>query len=210
VDDTALQQLLDDARAGDHTAFEAIHALLEAPLLRFTRRLVGDEQTAQDVVQETLMTLYLHLASIDPPAKLRPFCFRVARNRCYDLLRRSGRFEQVELPDDDMPRVRVSFTGHSEKPLDDTTHWLLLHLEVREAMERLPELQRQTLLLYAEEGMSYGEISEIMGVSIGTVKSRLFYAKRMLRGSLRRETLAAIMSEMGETEVMSDESKVMS
>jgi RNA polymerase sigma-70 factor (ECF subfamily) len=189
--------LLRRAQSGDEAAFAALLALLEPPLLRFVARLLGDGFAAQDVVQETLLTLYLHLADMDPPAKLRPFAFRVARNRCYDLLRRSGRFEQVELADEDLLRVRLSFTGESDVPLDDATHWLLLHMEVREAMQHLPELQRQTLLLYAEESMAYQEIAEVMGVSIGTVKSRLFYAKRTLRSLLRRETLAAIMHEMG-------------
>jgi RNA polymerase sigma-70 factor (ECF subfamily) len=193
VDDN-IPSLLAQAQAGDHAAFEALHGAFMLPLLRFTRRLVPSNEEAEDIVQETFMTLYLHLGQIDPPEKLRPFLYRVARNRCYDRLRRSGRYEQIEWDEDDaQPRVRVSFAGQSAQSNDDdAAHWLMLHLEVKAAMESLPELQRQTLLLYAEDELSYQEIADIMEVSIGTVKSRIFHAKRGLRRLLPRETLAAI------------------
>lgn len=187
--------LLAQAQAGDHPSFEALHQHFAPPLLRFTRRLVGSEEEAEDIVQESFMTLYLNLGQIDPPEKLRPFLYRVARNRCYDRLRRSGRYEQIDWDEERAPaRVRLSFSADQNRQADadDAVHWLLLHLEVKQAMEALPELQRQTLLLFADEGLSYGEIAEVMDVSIGTVKSRLFHAKRGLRRLLRRETLDAI------------------
>jgi RNA polymerase sigma-70 factor (ECF subfamily) len=193
---------LAQAQAGDHAAFEALHEALLPALLRFVRRLAGDGD-AEDIVQETFMTLYLHLGQIAPPEKLRPFLYRVARNRCYDRLRRSGRFEQIEWDEDDAaPRVRLSFTQDGDAPsADDAAHWLLIQLAVKEAMERLPELQRQTLVLYAEEELSYAEIAEVMDVSIGTVKSRLFHAKRGLRRLLPPETLAEIEEESRITEM---------
>jgi RNA polymerase sigma-70 factor (ECF subfamily) len=79
---------------------------------------------------------------------------------------------------------------------EELAHWLLIHLEVQEAMERLPELQRQALILYAEEGLAYAEIAEIMETSVGTVKSRLHYAKKLLRGLLRPETLRSLDEEL--------------
>ncbi|MBK8136853.1 MAG: hypothetical protein IPK52_13635, partial [Chloroflexi bacterium] len=78
---------------------------------------------------------------------------------------------------------------------EEVTHWLLLGLEVRQSIDRLPELQRQTLILFCEEAMSHAEIAEVMDVSIGTVKSRLFHAKKGLRGLVRPELLLAIQAE---------------
>jgi RNA polymerase sigma-70 factor (ECF subfamily) len=83
------------------------------------------------------------------------------------------------------------------QPPDEAAHWLLLHLEVQEAIDRLPELHRQALILYAEENLSYSEIAEVMNTSVGTVKSRMHYAKRILRGLLRSETLSALEAEFG-------------
>ena len=78
---------------------------------------------------------------------------------------------------------------------EEVTHWLLIQMEVQQAMERLPELQRQTLILFSEESLSYQEIAEAMNCSIGTVKSRLFYAKKTLRQLISPETLGLLEAE---------------
>jgi len=159
------------------------------------RRLLNDDLTCDDIVQETFLTLFIHLSDLTPPEKLRPYVFRVARNACYDLMRLWGRRPGVSL-DDDLTHERIAFDLYDDggSP-DELTHWLLLSLEVREAIDRLPEQQRQTLILFCEDEMSHAEISDIMGVSVGTVKSRLFHAKKTLRGLVRPEVLAAIQGE---------------
>lgn len=196
-------ELLSQAQAGDYDAFEALHNLLQPALTRFVRRLIGGAAASDeidDVVQDTLLILYKNLATIDPPQKLRPFLFRVARNRCYDILRHQGRWNQVELEDEEAPRdVRIAFNMQDELGTspEDAANWMLLYVEVKEAIERLPENQRQTLIMFSEEELSYAEIAEIMDVSMGTVKSRLFHAKKNLRGLLRPRTLAALEESLG-------------
>lgn len=186
--------LLERAQNGDYDAFDELHVSLEPAIARFVRRLIGPGQEAEDVVQDTFLALFTNLDRIDPPENLRPYVYRIARNRCYDLLRRQGRYEHVSL-DDEPASVRISFDlarQNGRPPPDEVTHWLLLNLEVQEAMEKLPENQRQALILYSEEDMTYAEIAEVMEVSVGTVKSRLFHAKKNLRRLLRPETLLAI------------------
>lgn len=189
-------KLLLQAKEGDYDAYESLHNRLENPIRRFVRRLIGDVAEVDDVVQDTLISLYTNMHRIDPPENLRPYVFRIARNRCYDTLRKQGRFNQESL-DDDVVNMRVSFNAHqqTQKP-EDVTHWLLLYLEVQEAIDLLPELQRQALILFSEESLSYAEIAEIMDVSLGTVKSRLFHAKRTLRRLLNPETLKAIEGQL--------------
>jgi len=79
----------------------------------------------------------------------------------------------------------------SQEP-EEVAHWLMIQLEVRETIDRLPENQRQALILYAEEGLSYAEIAEAMNTNIGTIKSRLFHAKQNLRRLVRPEVLEAL------------------
>jgi len=192
VTEQAEHQLLRQAQEGDYDAFEQLHDALQPQIKRFVGRLIGYGQEVEDITQDTFISLYTNLCRIDPVENLRPYVFRIARNRCYDALRRQGRFEQVSL-DDEPVEMRVSFAHVPYEGIpEDTTHWLLLHLEVQEAMDRLPELQRQTLILYCEEEMTYHEIAEVMNVSIGTVKSRLFHARATLRRLLKPETLRAI------------------
>lgn len=187
-------ELLRQAQAGDYDAFEELHASLEPAITRFVMRLTGGRtQEAEDVVQDTFLALYINMHKIDPVENLRPYVFRIARNNCYDILRRQGRYEEMSL-DQEAVNVRVSFdlaNNYGEMP-EDVAHWLLLHLEVQEAMEYLPELQRQALILYTEEAMSYAEIADIMDVTVGTIKSRIFHARRQLRRMMKPETLAAI------------------
>jgi RNA polymerase sigma-70 factor (ECF subfamily) len=189
-------QLFRQVRAGNMAALETLLALLEPPIRRFIRRLIGKHDAEDDIVQMVFIALYRHRDRIEPVENLRPYVFRMVRNRCYDELRRQGRYREMSL-DDEPVEWRVSFTAADEQPAgtEEVAHWLLLQLEVQEAMDRLPELQRQALILYAEEGMSYAEIAEVMGTGVGTIKSRLFHAKRTLRRLLRPETLTALEEE---------------
>lgn len=191
-------ELLRDAQQGDMQAYEELQMLLERDIRRFVRRLVGDDFTTDDVVQDVFIAFYNNLQRIQPVENLRPYLFRIARNRCYDDLRRVGREDTLSL-DDEPVQVRVSYVeaAHTPRP-DDATHWLLLHLEVRDAIDQLPEVQRQALILFSEEGLSYAEIADVMDVNVGTVKSRLYYAKKNLRGLLRPEILAVLDDEFGE------------
>ncbi len=189
------QTLLIEAQQGDENAYEDLQLMLQPAIHRFVQRMLNDPMLTEDIVQEVFIKFYQHLGNIDPPEKLRPYIYRMARNRCYDELRRMGRRESVSL-DEEPVEVYVSFTQahHQPKP-DDVTHWLLLGIEVREAIDQLPESQRRALILSSEEEMSYAEIAEIEGVSLGTVKSRIYYAKKNLRQYLSPDTLDVILSE---------------
>jgi RNA polymerase sigma-70 factor (ECF subfamily) len=184
--------LLNRAREGDIEAFNDLQRQLEPSVRRFVRRLIGNSDLEDDLVQVVFIALYQHMGRIDPPEYLRPYLYRMARNRCYDELRRQGRY-QIRSLDDEAMELHVSFVSAQETPSqEDAAYWLLLALEVREAMEQLPELQRQALILYAEEGLTYAEIAEVMETSSGTIKSRIHHAKKSLRRRLRPETLQAL------------------
>lgn len=186
------------AQTGDYDSFGLLCDALTPGLYRYALRLVGIPDDAEDAVQLALISLHRHIQRIDPPTKLRAYVYRSVRNRCYDVLRASGRVG-ISL-DDELVETWVSFGAADDAPgTDDAAHWLLLHLEVREAIDRLPEAQRHTLILYAEEGFTYAEIADIMGVTLGTVKSRLFHARAGLRGRMRPATLAALDDEFART-----------
>ncbi len=193
------QLLLEAAQEGDIDSYEELQLLLEPDIRRFVQRKIYDPYTVDDVVQEVFLSFYQNMHRIDPVENLRPYIFRIARNKCYDDLRKVQRNENISL-DEEPVQARVSFTeaGNQPKP-DDLTHWMLLHMEVKEAIARLPETQRETLVLYSEEQMTYAEIADIMDCSIGTVKSRLYYAKKNLRGLMNPETLSVIDDEFDDT-----------
>ena len=191
--DPSEQELLRLARKGNRAAFGRLQQRLEGPVRRFAQRLVGQDHDADDVVQDAFIALYIHLKDLRSVSKLRPFLFRITRNRCYDELRRQRRFEGVPLADQlaTADAVLHAATAVAEQP-DRMAEWVWLLTEVRRAIDRLPELQRQAMILYVEEGWTYAEIAEAMSTSIGTVKSRIHHARRKLRRLLEPETLAAL------------------
>jgi RNA polymerase sigma-70 factor (ECF subfamily) len=166
---------------------------------RFVRRLIGKSDAEDDIVQDVSIALFYHIHRVLPAERLRPYVFRIARNCCYDELRKQGRFDSDSLDDDHAEHLHALMdTVHSSAHPEDAAHWLLLHMEVMAAMDRLPELQRQALLLYAEEGFSYADIAVVMNTSLGTVKSRVFYAKRLLRQLLHPGIVQALEEEFQE------------
>ena len=185
--------LLRQAQTGDEEAFGVILYKMEAPLRRFIRRLIGVNDAEDDIVQDVWISLYRNLDSVNPDMGLRPYLYRMVRNRSYDELRKLGRYQVYSLDDEpaDAYASLETLPDGSEEP-EEVAHWLLIQLEVREAMERLPENQRQALILFAEEGMSYAEIADAMNTNIGTIKSRLFHAKQNLRRLVRPEVLDAL------------------
>jgi len=163
----------------------------EEPLVelyrRYSRRLYGlglsllaDEGVAEEVVQETFVRLWRSAPRFDSEqGTVRTFLFTIARRAAVDLRRRPSSRPLAELPEDDQGAVS-----------DDDFESLLLGLEVSYAMEALTDDHREALELYYDRDLTQREISERLGVPIGTVKTRTHYALRALRGALQeREAL---------------------
>jgi RNA polymerase sigma-70 factor (ECF subfamily) len=190
-------QLLLRAQRGERAAFDALQGELLPSVERFVCRLIGVREEVQDITREALLALWISIRRMDRPEAMLPFAYRVARNKAYDVLRVQGRFNIIdtltEAGDATVYHVPDAAAGPEE-----TTLRLALWREVQAAMERLPELQRQTLILYAEEDFTYQQIAEAMATDLGTVRSRLFHARRNLLRHLRpdiRETLGLTVEE---------------
>jgi RNA polymerase sigma-70 factor, ECF subfamily len=190
--------LLRLAQAGDNLAFDDLQRLIAPDLGRFCRRYVQDAVLVEDIVQDVFLRFFRHLPQMDPERSPRPYLYRMARNRCYDELRGWQRHEEAESLDDEVVALRVAALGSDDgQGPEDLVDWMLLKLEVDEAMAAIPFDQRQALLLYAEEGLTYSEVAEVLGVSLGTVKSRIYHAKKKLRQHLHPDTLFALDEMFG-------------
>jgi RNA polymerase sigma-70 factor (ECF subfamily) len=193
VSDSGEHELFEQAKANNRTAFDRLQETLDASVRRFVRRLVGISEAEDDVVQDAFLALYMNIEKLESSEHLRPFLFRVVRNLCYDTLRRQGRFQFVPLDAaSEDSAVNPSFLTDRRRQPDEELHWILLHSEVQKAIDRLPEIQRQTIILYCEENLTYAQIAEAMGTDIGTVKSRIFYGRKNLRNLLKPEILEAL------------------
>ncbi len=176
--------LVQAARAGNPDAWDPLLQRYQLPLYVYVFELVRDEQTSLDIVQETFINAVRHIRSLRDDDKFGSWLFSIAHQKCaqhWRRLHREERFLDVrEPPPDD-----------SGSPEEDPSATLIRKEQEEEFMARLSRLpvpQRSVLLLHFVEEFSLEEIAAITGVPVGTVKSRLHYAKKMLR-SLFEEDL---------------------
>lgn len=169
------------ARAGNVEAWESLFRRYRLPLYVYIFELVRDEQASLDLVQETFINAFRHLATLRDDDRFGGWLFSIAHQKCLQQWRRQNR--DAELREE----LANEPTASDDDPLD------LLIREEQEAefmklLPRLPVAQRSTLLLHIVEGFSLEEIARITGAQVGTVKSRLYYAKRTLRKLLEEQT----------------------
>jgi RNA polymerase sigma-70 factor (ECF subfamily) len=150
-----------DAKSTDHAWVLAAVDRFEGPLTLYAARLLGDPETARDVVQETFLRLCRQdHSTID--SRLAEWLFTVCRNRALDVLRKEGRMTQLS---DEQVQLRV---GSEPEPSDVVGHREEAS-QVLKLLERLPNSQREVIRLKFQNGFSYREISRISGYSVTNV-----------------------------------------
>jgi RNA polymerase sigma-70 factor (ECF subfamily) len=172
-------QLLDRFAAGDRSALEELFRRYRQPAFRVAHRLLGHEADALDAVQEGFVKALTHLGSFQGRSSFKTWLLRVVSNAALDMGRQRGRRETLSLGAaevGDGPTV----PDRSDQGLEQADLRRLLD----RALASLPEAQRRTFVLHADGGLSYREVADALGISIGTVMSRLFYARQKLRAFL--------------------------
>jgi len=189
------ENLLERARAGEEDAFLLIYTRHRVAMYRFACRLLGSASTAEDVTHDCFLSLFKNPERFDATrgASLRTYLFAAVRNLAMKGLRRAGyetwtdeTLEEARTPDAEQPLSRLIEAELSEM--------------VRAAVESLPALQREVLILFEFEDLSLAEIAVVVDAEVNTVKSRLARARAGLRRVLapyleRREELAGVATE---------------
>ncbi|HWC58783.1 MAG TPA: RNA polymerase sigma factor [Verrucomicrobiae bacterium] len=168
------------ARVGDGAAWDALFRRFQLPLYVYVFELVREEQPSLDIVQETFINAVRHLSSLRDDAKFGSWLFGIAHQKCIQRWRKQAREEML----------REEFAGEPI-PFETAPDDLLIReeqeAEFMRLLNQLPSPQRSVLLLHFIEDFSIEEIAGITGVSVGTVKSRLHYAKKSLRKLLEEK-----------------------
>jgi RNA polymerase sigma-70 factor (ECF subfamily) len=185
-------ELFRKAQAGDRTAFDHLRLRMREPMRRFVRRLIGRSSSEEDILQDAFVALYLHRHRIDPVENFRPFLYRTVRNFCYGELRKNGRIQTVPLEGSSEVDFPVLTLADPRMTPEEWAQWADDYLQIRKEIGRLPELQRQTLILFSGEGLSYAEVALSMATDAATVKSRLHLARKTLLKRLRPEVLESL------------------
>src|SRR5262249_9666294 len=170
--------LLARSSRGDGEALEELFRRYRQAAYRVAHRLLGNEADALDAVQEGVVKALTHLSGFQGRSTFKTWLMRVVSNSALDLGRGRGRRESMPL--DVLSggmQERLISPDDSGRGLDRADLQRLLD----EALATLSPTQRQTFVLYADAELSYREVAEATGASIGTVMSRLFYARQKLR-----------------------------
>jgi RNA polymerase sigma-70 factor (ECF subfamily) len=181
---------------GQPRAFEALYDRFKDYVYRTAFFITRNSGDAEEAVQETFMDVLRALPNyrVEGPARFETWLYRVTVNRCRSRMRRktlpSADWDEIEERLERIPATHPNYDPEG----------VALHREravaLWQAVDRLPEGQRVVVLLRYQQGLSYGEIAQTLGISDGTVKSRLYHAHRRLK-----EQLQLTEEELAGTEV---------
>ena len=172
--ETAADELLAiRCQLGEPDAFDELIRRWHGPLWKYVRRLVGDEEAAEETLQDAWLRVLRGIGRLRDASRLRAWLFGIARRAVMDRLR-----ERYATPPTD-PVDEMELAGPDDpRQVDDLeTDLARLH----EELQRLPIVEREVLTLFYLQELTLGEVADVLDVPVGTVKSRLFRARRLLR-----------------------------
>jgi RNA polymerase sigma factor (sigma-70 family) len=160
---------------GEPAAFDLLIARWHPPLATFVRRLTGDEEAARDIMQDVWLRVLRGIGRLREPARLRAWLFTIARRAVMDRLR--AQYAEPVAEEDDEALAGVAATDDVDASADLDEARDLLELE----LPRLPIVEREVLTLFYLRELTLSEVAGLLELPVGTIKSRLFRARRTLR-----------------------------
>ena len=174
------EQLVARAQAGDLPAFEELVQKYQREVYGLACRMVSDPEEAKDLAQQAFLQAFVHIRSFRQDAQFRTWLFRIAINQCYNFLKSRRKFG------DPVDCEELNLAGEEPSPEAD-----LVAQDNRrrlyEALERLPAKQRAVITLKVEQGLSYQEISQVLGGTAGAARVNYCQALKTLKKHIQSE-----------------------
>lgn len=177
--------VIERVRAGNTDAFEALVTAYQKQIYNLTLRYVSSPEDAADLTQESFLRAFRSLESFRGDSRFSVWMYRLTTNVCIDFLRSRGRgtASSLTVENDDEELEELELPDHRFDPQKELER-RELRRAVQAGLESLSEDAREIVILRELEGLSYAEIGERLGLEAGTVKSRLFRARKALCGYL--------------------------
>lgn len=171
------------SQAGEAAALNELARRWHPPLWRFARRKIGRDDGAADAMQDAWLAMARGLRRLHDPAAFRRWAYRVVSRSCANWIRREQRRRRLKehIRNDAGAAASPHHPARTAETDDDIA-------ALRDAIDQLPAPMRDSLELHYLDGLSVAEISTVLGVPRGTVKSRLFHARRELRAAMERSS----------------------
>jgi RNA polymerase sigma-70 factor (ECF subfamily) len=171
-----LEKIVHRCQDSERTAFEELFEMYQPRLKYYVRRLDCESAIIDDILQDIWLAVFKKIHKLKDVKVFTVWLYRIARNKVYDEFRHKDRLDR--LPEED----ELPVSG-SDEPVFDTNDAEKLHA----AMNKIKPYHREVLTLSFIEQMPYQSIADVVGCSIGTVRSRIFYAKKSLREEMERQ-----------------------
>lgn len=181
------EDLVARSRGGDLDSFNQLILRWERPIYAFAYRVIGREEDARDVCQETFLRAFRSLPGFKGQAKFSSWLYQIALNLCRDWIRRQRRARTVQLAEGVDPVQLAAEQGPVES-IEDLVSRRELSAIVEEAMALLPEEQRTAIVLKEYHGMTFQEIADLQGCPLSTVKTRLYQGLSVVRRHLEKQS----------------------
>jgi RNA polymerase sigma-70 factor (ECF subfamily) len=178
-------EIVTAARNGDPAAIEELIARFRKPLFHYACSYLGNEADADDVTQEVLIKAVRALPSFKGESAIGTWFFRIMVNTCIDYRRKTNTRKSTSLIRTDEDGAETILDLKDPRPLpEQEMETMELRATIQMALDRLSPEHRAIVVLHDLQGFKYQEIAQLTGANLGTVKSRLFYARQELRNLL--------------------------
>ncbi len=171
---------------GDVESFNQLVLRWERPIFALAYRVIGREEEARDVVQETFLRAFRGIGSFRGQAKFSSWVYRIALNLCRDWIRRERRAPILPTPEG-VDVIELAAEQGPVESIEDLVARNDMSKVVADLMTRLPEEQRTAIILKEYHGMTFQEIADLQGVPLSTVKTRLYQGLNVLRRHLHEQ-----------------------
>jgi RNA polymerase sigma-70 factor (ECF subfamily) len=188
------EELVARAMGGDLDSFNQLVIRWERPIYALAYRVIGREEDARDVCQETFLRAFRAINGFKGQAKFSSWLYRIALNLCRDWIRRERRQPVAQAPEG-VDIIELAGETTPSESIEDLVARREIGRAVARAMAELPEEQRTAIVLKEYHGLTFQEIADLLDCPLSTVKTRLYQGLSVLRRQLSRESM---MPEQGD------------
>lgn len=183
------EELVARSIGGDQDSFNQLIVRWERPIYGLAYRVIGREEDARDIVQETFLRAFRALPGFKGQAKFSSWLYRIALNLCRDWIRRQKRTPVVSAPEG-VDIIELAAEQGPVESIETLVARKQLSETVAEAMQHLPEEQRTAIILKEYHGLTFQEIADLQACPLSTVKTRLYQGLSVLRRRLEQQGMS--------------------
>lgn len=176
------KELIEECRNGDLHNFRKVVEKTTPMIFSVAFRILGDEDAARDIVQDTMVTIWQKLSRIKTVESYKTWAYRIALNKCYDQLRKQKRQKENRYDDQTWAIISNHISEEGITELENKENAQIINL----LTNKLSQKQKVVFILSELEEMPAGEIAKITGMNRSAVKANLYYARKNIESLLQK------------------------